>query len=72
MQAIPNKLVRFLLGAELIRKYDIDAELKLSTNHGFIYVYPFSISYNRMTESDRKTMKRWGWIEAVKSWAFYV
>ncbi|MFN6560031.1 MAG: hypothetical protein RMY28_009505 [Nostoc sp. ChiSLP01] len=67
MQA--TKLQRFLLGVELIRHYEIDADMEV--NHGFINVGSREVGYSKMLEHERASMERWGWVEGCQGWSFY-
>ncbi|QLE46468.1 hypothetical protein FD723_40360 (plasmid) [Nostoc sp. C052] len=65
-----NNLIKFIMGVEIIRRYDPDAEM--AVNHGFIYVGDYNLSYSKMMELDKAKMKALGWVEGDKAWAFFV
>ncbi|NEQ25011.1 MAG: hypothetical protein F6K28_39150 [Microcoleus sp. SIO2G3] len=65
-----TNLFRFLLGVEVIREYEPDAEM--AVNNGFIYVGNYHLSHSRMTDIEKRLMEQWGWVEGDESWAFYV
>ncbi|RUR74885.1 hypothetical protein PCC6912_50630 [Chlorogloeopsis fritschii PCC 6912] len=64
-----SKLVCFVMGAKIIRRYEPQAEM--SVNNGFIYVGNYELSYSRMTQLEKEMMESLGWIEGDESWAFY-
>ncbi|NDJ20971.1 hypothetical protein GS682_04790 [Nostoc sp. B(2019)] len=65
-----TNLVRFVMGVEIIRRYELDAEM--SANHGFIYVGNYELSHTKMMPLEKQMMKALGWVEADESWSFYV
>ena len=75
MPEIPN-LVRFVLGIEIIRSYDMNAEM--SVGGSCVYVEYCNPSYARMTDSEKLRMTCWGWekycleSDAVNVWKFKV
>ena len=65
-----NRLQRFLLGVEIIRSYEIDANMEIS--NGFIQVGSYDTCYKLMPQEKRDRMKSWGWVQGYDSWAFHV
>ncbi|RCJ29197.1 hypothetical protein [Nostoc punctiforme] len=64
-----TKLQRFLLGVDLIRRYEVDAEI--GVNHGFINIGSYEICYSKMPDHECALMKQWGWVEGNGGWSFY-
>lgn len=65
-----TNLIRFIMGVEIIRRYDPDTEM--SANHGFIYIGNYQFSYSKMMELDKVKMEALGWVEGDENWAFFV
>lgn len=72
-KANPNKLQRFLLGVEIIQKYQPDASMEVEFGcAGFINVGSYETCYALTSESDRLLMISLGWTQGYDGWTFYV
>lgn len=69
--ALPiNGLQKFLFGVEVIKNYEIHANMNI--NSGFIEVGSYDACYRLMPDEKRALMKSWGWMQGYDCWAFYV
>jgi hypothetical protein len=66
---IITKLDRFILGAELIKKYDPDPAMDI--NSSFVHLGGLDVC-SEMSESEYSQMKEWGWVHGYYAWGFHI